>query len=377
MKLTTKIVILWGLYLIALNWSLLLPHRSFDTLGLLNLSFQFLVFLVCLFLTLNEPVHTKPIFLNFSLFFFFSVFIYFGFFVGFIVWTTQVYAPILYYQYVNIVGYDFVLTIAIVYFLLHMILPKLSTLKKYLITCSLVLIFFGKIFHPIVMDPFFLYKAEAYSTFLRAEKMRADLQPTFQREPTLQEVAKSLIAQEQVKTIANEEPAIAEKINKLQELELYRAGDNHALLFWSPLFEKKLLIHGFIVFLLVLFYTFKFFLDPPASVYLEKIGLSIFMYSVFEFLHYWSYMKSPEIGIYLEILSLGQYVTILIFLIMIVLFSLRLKFVRSVVGKYYEQQIQLEPESVTRWRDEIDSMFIAHFFKPMKLLGRLAVFRKK
>ncbi len=377
MKLTTKIVILWGLYLIALNWSLLLPHRSFDTLGLLNLSFQFLVFLVCLFLTLNEPVHTKPIFLNFSLFFFFSVFLYLGVFVGSVLWPTQPYAPILYTQYVGIVGYDFVLTIAIVYFLLHMILPKLSTLKKYLITFSFVLIFFGMIFRPIVMDPFFLYKAEGYSTFLRVERARTNLKATLQREPTHREVATTLIAREQERKIADEELVIAEKIKNLQELEPYLAGDNHALLFWSPLFEKKLLIHGFIVFLLVLFYTFKFFLDPPASAYFEKIGLAFFMDSVFEFLHYWSYMKNPGMGIYLEILSLGQYVTILIFLIMVVLFSLRLKFVRSVVGKYYEQQIQLEPESVTRWRDEIDSMIIAHFFKPMKLLGRLAVFRKK
>ena len=93
---------------------------------------------------------------------------------------------------------------------------------------------------------------------------------------------------------------------------------------------------------------------------------------MFEVLHSWAHTRSTSYEVYRSVLEVGQYLTIVTLLVMVHVFSMRLRFVLSAVGKYYEEMLALHPEEITRYRDEIDNMIVRYFFKGKKYLGRLA-----
>ncbi|MCZ6776124.1 MAG: hypothetical protein O7D34_06685, partial [Ignavibacteria bacterium] len=74
-----------------------------------------------------------------------------------------------------------------------------------------------------------------------------------------------------------------------------------------------------------------------------------------------------------EIASMGQAVSIVVLSFIVIFFSLRLKFINSVKGEFYEQEILASPNGITRWRDALDNLVIAQFFDRKTLFGRMFV----
>jgi len=72
-----------------------------------------------------------------------------------------------------------------------------------------------------------------------------------------------------------------------------------------------------------------------------------------------------------EMFSIGQYVTLVIELLMVLFFSLRLKFITSVHGEFYETELASNPQQVSRWRDWVDNIVLAKFFNFKIFNGRL------
>jgi hypothetical protein len=73
-------------------------------------------------------------------------------------------------------------------------------------------------------------------------------------------------------------------------------------------------------------------------------------------------MKSIEWNNYLAISHLGQYITGLIELLIAAIFALRLRFITSVQGEFYESELAANPQQISRWRDWIDNLVLNHFF---------------
>jgi hypothetical protein len=96
-----------------------------------------------------------------------------------------------------------------------------------------------------------------------------------------------------------------------------------------------------------------------------------------EILHAWSFVRSLEWEIFFEIVSVGQYVSIAILSLIALFFCLRLRFITSAHGEFYEQEIASSPSAITRWRDPLDNLVIAHFFNRHAMLGRLFVDPKR
>jgi hypothetical protein len=92
-----------------------------------------------------------------------------------------------------------------------------------------------------------------------------------------------------------------------------------------------------------------------------------------EIMHAWSFIKSVEWQSFYELSIIGHGVSLGILLFIAAFFGLRLKFIRSVKGEFYEQEIISSPASITRWRDALDELVVAHFFNRKALLGRLFV----
>jgi len=102
----------------------------------------------------------------------------------------------------------------------------------------------------------------------------------------------------------------------------------------------------------------------------------MFLFLIFftlEVLHAWSYVKSVEWNSFYEIMNVGQMVSIGVLALIGVFFLLRLRFITSPNGEFYEQEIATSPKGITRWRDIFDEIILDHFINSSNPKGRLFV----
>jgi hypothetical protein len=69
--------------------------------------------------------------------------------------------------------------------------------------------------------------------------------------------------------------------------------------------------------------------------------------------------------------SIGQYFTTAAFFTLVIFFYARLRFIKSVVGEFYETEIQINPEKISRWLDGIDKFILKHFTSSKDFKTRL------
>ena len=99
----------------------------------------------------------------------------------------------------------------------------------------------------------------------------------------------------------------------------------------------------------------------------------LFLFILLDMVHYLVFVRSTSLENYHAVFRLGQFVTIFCLTMGASLFILRLNFVRSTTGQYYESMLETSPEKVTRWRDEIDNLILRMFSKKhdyLKGIGR-------
>jgi len=67
----------------------------------------------------------------------------------------------------------------------------------------------------------------------------------------------------------------------------------------------------------------------------------------------------------------GQYASNFTLALIMVYLALRLRFISSVRGEFYETELSERPAAITRWRDTLDNMVVESFFNRHTLMGRL------
>jgi hypothetical protein len=92
-----------------------------------------------------------------------------------------------------------------------------------------------------------------------------------------------------------------------------------------------------------------------------------------EVLHAWICVKSVEWTISAEMFTVGQYMSSSVLALVAIFFGLRLHFITSIKGEYYEQEVATRPSGITRWRDALDDLVIDKFFNRKAVLGRMLV----
>ncbi|HUL44403.1 MAG TPA: hypothetical protein VLY03_08605, partial [Bacteroidota bacterium] len=78
-----------------------------------------------------------------------------------------------------------------------------------------------------------------------------------------------------------------------------------------------------------------------------------------------------EWGSMTQLFAIGQYITVFAEVMLVAFFALRLKFISSVQGEFYELELAANPRQVSRWRDWVDNMVLSHFFNLKVFNGRL------
>lgn len=162
-----------------------------------------------------------------------------------------------------------------------------------------------------------------------------------------------------------------ENLKRIEELIPYLDSDNYMVLLWKPLYEKTINIDILLIGFILLFFGYQYKKDPPQGAYIDKVMFLILLLQSMDILHNWGYIKSIEWGSLTELFSIGQYITLFTELMLVLFFSLRLRFITSVQGEFYETELATNPQQVSRWRDWIDNIVIAQFFNYKVFNGRL------
>jgi len=120
-----------------------------------------------------------------------------------------------------------------------------------------------------------------------------------------------------------------------------------------------------------LFFGYQYRNDPPQGAYIEKIIFLFLPYCSLEILHNYAYIKSVEYSGLLDVQEVGWYLSVVNLLLLTLFFGLRLRFITSVKGEFYERELVSDAEHISRWRDSFDNLVVRHFLNPKAIHGRL------
>lgn len=373
MKLRFRLALIWlGLVAVSLL-SLVLVGNTPEPAIFLSYALQLLLFLLAIAIARSEPTRkNRTIFINFALFFSTAPLFHLYEFLGFI-FPSALIVRFYFTQYVALGAYFFLLALAVVYLTVDALFRDFRTVQKYCLALAIVGGFFGYYYAPYFVDPRHVYKTEKALNWKELNNAYEAFQTEFDALPGAAELAAvvEMHAFKDGESVGVLYPE--ERVRRVQELYPYLTGSNYKILLIEPLYRNVISMNMVCVGFILLFFGYQYRKDPPQGAYVEKIMFFLFLLCSMEMLHAWSLIKSIEWQSFFEMTIIGQYVSAFILLVISVFFALRLHFIRSVKGEFYEVEIVSRPTGITRWRDWLDDLVIAHFFNRRAILGRLFV----
>lgn len=370
-----KILLFWVGSELAFGASFLLfDHEQLNFFTFLSYSIQWLLFLQCVMVVLHEPIRkNKFIFLNFALFFSISLLFHVYNFIGRSLFPHDGYAKFYFIQYVSYGTYFFLLAFAVGYLCLDALFRDFRTMYKYALTLAIVGGFFAYYYHSYISDPKYLYTTNESHTFKALYEAQKQYVAENGSEPSIETLAQisNLRVWKDDQPIGSLFPE--ERLKVAREYQPYLLGNNYVVLLQRPLYLNTIYMCVLSVGFILLFFGYQYMKDPPQGAYIDKIMFLFLIFCTMEIMHAWSFVKSVEWQNFFELWNIGQAVSVFILLLIAAFVGTRLRFIRSVRGEFYEQEILQSPGSITRWRDALDDLVVAHFFNRKALLGRLFV----
>jgi hypothetical protein len=362
-----KILILWVVailtYVVGIN---LFPNIPSQLSARINQSIQLLLFFISIFVFLEEPIRkNKFIFLNFSAYFSMSFFSFCYDFVG-KTFLLEKYARHLYSQYFTI-AYILLLGLSVVYIVIDLLFKEFKVYQKYIITLAIVGGFFIAYFYPFCSNPLYLYSTEDIQQWRVMDAYAS----SHTEKLTPIELANNITLRSWSEGVAVGDLYPDKNLERIELLYPYLERDNWMVLLWKPFYKKIIFMNVMIVFFVLLYFGYQYKKDPPQGAYIDKIMFLILLFVSMDILHNWGYIKSVEWGSVTELFMVGQYITVIAELLMVLFFSLRLRFISSVQGEYYETELAANPQQISRWRDWIDNLVLSQFFQYKVFNGRL------
>jgi len=368
-KLLIKIIILWlsilGTYFFFIN---IFPTYQTPISAHINQFIQSLLFVITFYIYKNEKSKlNKFIFLNFTIFFSLSIFsLGYDFLSKDLI--VEKYSRHIISQYLFI-SYSLCLSTAIIYLVIDNMFRDLKIYKKYIVAFGIVSIFFIYFLLPFIKDPLYLYSTEDIKQWKEIDAYVSK----FDEVPSPIEIANNITLQswKDGKVVGDLYPEENLKRIKILSLYLGKDNDNWRVLLWKPIYLRVIYFDVLIIGFILLFFGYQYKKDPPQSAYIDKIMFLFLILQSMDVLHNWGFIKSVEWGSMTELFIVGQYITILSELSMVLFFGLRLRFITSVQGEFYETELLTNPQSISRWRDLIDNYVLSHFFNYKIFNGRL------
>ncbi len=364
MKHIKKILIIWVSLIITLGAIyIVFPHRESSISSLINIAIQSLLFLISLYIFINEPTKRyKYLFLNFSIFFTTAFLQFLYRFIGYSIFDIDKYPfAIVFANQYSQASIIFFQAFAIAYLVFDLLFKNFKIYQKYLLTITVVLTVFLFYFLPFFENPKYIYTTENIQKFKIVRDARDSYFTDNQKYPTAEELAALITLPamnngEQVGILFPEE-----NIKQIKSYLPYTEVDNYLVLIWQPLYFNLIYMDVFVLLFIFLYFGYQYSKDPPQGAYIDKIMYIFLLIAGLDIFHQFAVIKSVEFGSYWELFSIGQYFTTAAFFALVIFFYARLRFIKSVTGEFYETEIQMNPEKITRWIDGIDKFILNHF----------------
>ena len=340
-------------------------------------SIALLVGIVSTFLILYEANRkNKFLFLNFAIFFLLAIVSYTFNLIAPLLEKIDQYSPFVIVQWVKGANY-LALAFAVVYLVIDSLFRDLRVGLKYVGTTLVVGVFFAFYFGDILTDPKYSYSTADVQDFRSVDHEYSALQKVNRKVPTPEDIAKqiTLPAWRENQPVGKLFPE--NNILRIKEILPYLDGENYTILLYKPINLYIIKMNVIACFFIVLFFGYQYRKDPPQGAYVDKIMFLLLLYCSMEIFHAWSYIHAVEWEEFMELFVIGQYVSIFILLLIAMFFALRLRFVTSVVGEFYENELVHSAQHITRWRDWLDNIVLHYFFNPKTIKGVLFSQRTK
>ena len=314
----------------------------------------------------------KSVFLNFSLFTLYVAGQFFYFFVGpgGTFFSDNSYASVFALQYLQAFN-CLLLTFAIVFVVIDSLFANFRIYQKYIVSILLVGGVFVYYYHPFLKDANYLYSTEEVQDYRTVSKTIDALASEGIATPSVDQVAERAHLAVwkdgvQVGVLYKET-----KIQRVMELWPYLDGENYIPLIYKPLFLNNIYMNVLCIAFIFLYFGYQYKNDPPQGAYIEKMVFLFLPFCSLEVLHHFSYIKSVEATTLTDIMQIGQFLSLANLLMIVVFFGLRLRFITSVKGEFYERELVSDAEHISRWRDSFDNLVVRHFLNPKAIHGRL------
>jgi hypothetical protein len=366
-----KIFLTWLVLSISLMSVWLFSSVTSPTISILTNLLFLTIFIVCIFIIAREKQSSnKVIFINFLLFSsYFLITTGYSLIKGILFPDTQT-AHFYYYQY-GTIYYHIFLFFAITYLVIDMLFRQRKIVYKYAISIVIVVFVSSTYYGQFFKDRDYLYNNQDIVDWIEINKVQNEIFSMSGNKATVEEIASSI----QLSVWRNGKPVgelyTSQKIDRVKELLPYSDGQNYLVLLMRPLHKANVYINTFTMLLIFFFFAYQYRKDPPQGAYIEKIMFLFLVLVSLESLHSWAYVRSVDWSIFVEFFVLGQYLTFSILGLLTLFFILRLRFISTVQGEFYEHQLVSHPQRITRWRDWVDNFVLSYIFNTQTLVGRL------
>ena len=339
-------------------------------------SLSYVLAIVSYFLYRGEPHRgTGVVFLNFMILFGLNSIPFIAF--DLISWCFPIRsreATAFFSQYSDLL-YFFLLSTSVTYLVIDALWKSRKIYEKYLVVFLVVGGMWGYQSYPYLIDPRCLLKKPEVLDYLAVRDAMAKLRTEGNPNPSTREIAAVADLKRLLPKVNGDDVPWTDKEKRVSGALPYLKGENFGTLYWRPLYEACSWMGMFCTLMVVISIVFQYSKDPPTEAYLEKIVWCLLFYCSFEGLHFFAFSKTSQWETLDAVVHYGGAFSVVAMSVLLFLFSIRLKFIRSVEGRYYERRLIDGADSITRWRDAFDNWVLRQFMDPKELDRRFVIRR--
>jgi hypothetical protein len=234
------------------------------------------------------------------------------------------------------------------------------------------LIFLISELYPLATNPRYLYTTPDITDFRIIDRAWTDIHLT-EGVVTVEGVARrvGLSRWEGRKRVG--ELTYAEALRRVKEIEPYLFGSNYNMLIYKPLNNLWWQANAVTAFIILLTIVNWFFGGSPTGVYFERISVIFLTFTIFEVFHFHTYANLTSYADYLNYFNIGAFLSLLSLAVLLFVLILRLRFLVSSEGQYYESRVTLNADSISQWRDGFDNYVVQKFFKKNPFKARFLI----
>jgi hypothetical protein len=275
------------------------------------------------------------------------------------------YVGFFFQEYVGFGIYYVLLALSVVYLAIDGLLREFKTWQKYVLSLAIVGAFYCYHNYPVLTDPLFLYKTPDIVEWKAVDNAVEDFKAqNGDINPRAEQIASRVDLNSWSGIRKTGVLFQEEKLARVSQLLPYTEEGNYILLLFKPLYLNEIYLCVLSIGFALLFFGYQYMKDPPQGAYIERMMFLFLVFLSLEILHAWSFVKNFEWGQISDILEKGQYISVFVLISMSLFFTLRLRFIKSIKGEFYENELASRPNSVMRWRDALDNLVIRHFLDP-------------